>query len=67
MHKSRLLVAVSLAAAVCTFLAATIVLIAFAIDIALFANLRHQTDKLGGANPYAKPGPGVCSSSLPSS
>jgi len=48
---------VTLVSSLMSFLAALIVLIAFAIDIALFAYLKHQTDKLNvGTQTVTAPG-----------
>jgi hypothetical protein len=49
---------VTLAASLVSFLAALLTLIAFAIDIALFAYLKHQVNKLAGVAPSTKPAPG---------
>ncbi|KAF8918359.1 hypothetical protein CPB85DRAFT_1214172 [Mucidula mucida] len=51
-------VTVTLLASLTSFFAALLTLIAFAIDIALFAYLKHQVNKLNGLNANTKPGPG---------
>ncbi|KAF9018672.1 pali-domain-containing protein [Hymenopellis radicata] len=51
-------VTVTLLASITSFFAALLTLIAFAIDIALFAYLKHQVNKLNGLSPNTKPGPG---------
>ncbi|KAK0201066.1 hypothetical protein DFS33DRAFT_1102559 [Desarmillaria ectypa] len=51
-------VTVTLFASLTSFLAAMLTLIAFACDIALFAYLKHQVNKLNDLNPSTKPGPG---------
>ena len=51
-------------ASLASFFAALITLIAFAIDIALFALTKHEINNLGGVNSRTDPGPGM-SSPLP--
>jgi hypothetical protein len=49
---------VSLIASLLAFLAATLTLIAFAIDIALYAYVKHQMKKLPGVDDLTLTGPG---------
>jgi hypothetical protein len=56
----------TLLASIFSLVAALIVLIAFAVDIALFAFLKHQMGKLEGIPSNTMPGPGGhCFSTLP--
>jgi hypothetical protein len=51
-------VTLTLIASLLSFLAASLTLIAFAIDIALYAYVKHQMNKLTGVGPTTKTGPG---------
>jgi len=51
-------ITVTLVASIVSFLAATITLIAFAIDIALYAYVKHQMKKIPGAGANTLTGPG---------
>lgn len=51
-------VTITLFASLMSFLAAMLTLIAFACDIALYAFLKHQVDKLTDLDPTTKTGPG---------
>jgi len=48
---------VTLLASIASFLAATITLVAFAIEIALFVYVKHQMDKVNGISPTTSTGP----------
>ena len=52
-----------LLASLVSFLAALLTLIAFAIDIALYANVRHQYGRLGGVIEHTGAAPGTSASS----
>ena len=52
-------VTLTLLASLASFLAALLTLIAFAIDIALYAFVKHQMGKLAGANEHTRTGPGA--------
>jgi len=51
-------ITVTLVASLVAFLSATLTLIAFAIDIALFAYVKHEMDKLPEDQTKTRPGPG---------
>jgi hypothetical protein len=51
-------ITVTLVSSLVSFLAALLTMIAFAIDIALFVYIRHQTDKLTGTGARTNPAPG---------
>ncbi|KIY67387.1 hypothetical protein CYLTODRAFT_376171 [Cylindrobasidium torrendii FP15055 ss-10] len=51
-------ITVTLFSSLISFLAAALTLIAFAVDIALFAYLKHQLKKLNNVNAHTRPGPG---------